>query len=413
MKLAHTMKTAATRLMRKTISIFSIVSLSTSALALIACGQVTSTSEDTDDDIPDVPTTQICTSAIHCFAQVVTDDDDRIKSDATKPSGFGPPDLVSAYHLKSVTTSPGTIAVVDAYNYAAAESDLAKYRAQYGLPACTSASGCFKRVNQSGAASPLPAAAPSDDDWTVEAALDLDMASAACPTCKLVLVEADDDQGDGLYVAQNGAASLKPTVISNSWGGPESSASSLETYFNHSGIGIFVASGDDGYDEGGEGPSYPSTSAHVTAVGGTSLKKSSSASRGWTETAWSDAGSSCSTSIAKPSWQTSTVSSSVCSKRAAADVSAVANPSTGVAVYNAKNGGWIVVGGTSAATPLVSGIYTLYGLGGDAAGWAYSHTADFNDVTSGKNGSCTTALCKSGTGWDGPTGVGTPNGAKL
>src|SRR6185437_561458 len=276
---------------------------------------------------------------------------------------------------------PGTIAIVDAYNYPNAESDLAKYRAQYKLPACTTANGCFKRVNQSGKASPLPANAPANDDWTVEAALDLDMASAACPTCKLILVEADDDESDGLYLAQNGAASLDPTVISNSWGGPESgSLTTLEKDFNHSGIGIFVASGDNGYDEGGAGPSYPSTSAHVTAVGGTTLKKSSSASRGWTETAWSDAGSSCSGSIAKPSWQSSAVSSSTCSKRAAADVSAVANPSTGVAVYNAANGGWIEVGGTSAATPLVAGIYTLYGLGGQTPGWAYSHTADFNDV---------------------------------
>lgn len=404
------MKTAATRPMRITLKI----SLFAYALALVGCTDPTSTSEDVDDDVPNLPSISVCSSALHCFAQIVTDDDMRIKSDATKPAGFGPSDLVSAYHLKSVTSSPGTIAIVDAYNYANAESDLAKYRSQYGLPACTSASGCFKRVNQSGAASPLPKAAPANDDWTVEAALDLDMASAACPTCKLILVEADDDEGDGLYVANNGAASLHPTVISNSWGGPESgSLTSLEKDFDHSGIGIFVASGDDGYDEGGAGPSYPSTSAHVTAVGGTTLKKSSSASRGWTEAAWTDSGSSCSGSIAKPSWQSSAVSTSVCGKRTAADVSAVANPSTGVAVYNAANGGWIEVGGTSAASPLVASIYTLYGLGGDAAGWAYSHTADFNDVTSGKNGSCTTALCKSGTGWDGPTGLGTPNGAKL
>jgi subtilase family serine protease len=387
------------------------LSLLAGAFALIGCGVSSpSTSEDIEDDVPDVPTTAVCTNAIHCFAHVVIDDEARIVADAAKPSGYGPSDLVSAYHLKSVTTSPGTIAIVDAYNYAAAESDLAKYRAEYGLPACTTANGCFKRVNQNGAASPLPGNAPAGDDWTVEAALDLDMASAACPTCKLILVEADDDQGDGLYVAQNGAASLHPTVISNSWGAPESgSVSSLETYFNHSGIGIFVASGDNGYDEGGAGPSYPSTSAHVTAVGGTTLKKSTTASRGWSETAWSEAGSSCSKSIAKPSYQTS----SACSKRAASDVAAVANPSTGVAVYNAANGGWIVVGGTSAASPLVAGIYTLYGLGGDAPGWAYSHTSDFYDVKSGKNGSCSSALCKAGTGWDGPTGVGTPNGSKL
>jgi hypothetical protein len=212
-----------------------------------------------------------------------------------------------------------------------------------------------------------------------------------------------------LFVAQTGAASLKPTVISNSWGGPEvAGVATLEPYFNHPGIGEFAATGDYGYDFGGGGPVYPSTSSHVTAVGGTTLAKAST-SRGWTETAWADSGSSCSGAIAKPSYQTT----AACGKRAASDVSAVGNPSTGVAVYNTPNGGWIVVGGTSAATPLVAGIYTLYGLGGQAPGWAYAHAADFYDVTSGTNGSCGTALCKAGAGWDGPTGIGTPNGTKL
>ena len=154
--------------------------------------------------------------------------------------------------------------------------DLAKYRSQYGLPPCTKANGCLKIVNQNGQASPLPGNAPPGDDWTVEAALDLDMASAACPNCKLLLVEANDDQSDGLFIAQNAAAQLGATVISNSWGGPEDRVrSSYETYFNHSGVGIFVAAGDAGYNDGGQGPDYPSTSAYVTGVGGTSLVKAS------------------------------------------------------------------------------------------------------------------------------------------
>jgi subtilase family serine protease len=376
---------------------------------LVGCVAAEDTSStDDSSDVPDVPHTSACSGGTYqCFAQIVTEDDTAaIKSFATA-SGFGPADLISAYHLKAVTTSPGTIAIVDAFNYSAAESDLAKYRSQYGLPACTSASGCFKRVNQSGKASPLPKNAPAGDDWTVEAALDLDMASAACPTCKLILVEADDDQGDGLYIANSGAASLAPTVISNSWGGPESGdEASLETYFNHPGIGIFVSSGDSGYT--GSSPQYPSTSAHVTAVGGTTLTRSTN-TRGWADKAWSDAGSSCSSDIAKPSYQTS----SACSRRAASDVSAVADPNTGVAVYNAGSGGWIVVGGTSASSPLVAGMYALYGLGTKAPGWAYGNAGDFYDVKSGKNGSCSTALCKAGVGWDGPTGLGVPNGLKL
>jgi subtilase family serine protease len=384
------------------------VGLATFTLFGCATQEDTSSTDD-DNDVVDVPHTAACSGGTYrCFAQIVTGDDSSSIQNFATASGLGPSDLISAYHLKSVTSSPGTIAIVDAYNYSAAESDLAKYRSQFGLPPCTTASGCLRRVNQNGKASPLPANAPSGDDWTVEAALDLDMASAACPTCKLILVEADDDQGDGLNLAQDGAASLSPTVISNSWGGPESSSeTSEETHYKHTGIGIFVASGDDGYT--GSSPQYPSTSAHVTAVGGTTLKRSSSASRGWTETAWSDSGSSCSHSIAKPSYQTS----SACSKRAAADVSAVGNPSTGVAVYNAKNGGWIVVGGTSAATPFVAGVFTLYGLGGKAPGWAYANASDFFDIKSGKNGSCSSALCKAATGWDGPTGIGSPNGANL
>jgi hypothetical protein len=373
-------------------------------LALVGCAvdttNTSSTDSNDDDDVPVLPSHPACIgTGYHCFAQIVDDVVTPDVSPDAKVAGFGPTDLKAAYALAGTKT--GTIAIVDAYNYPNAASDLAAYRSHYGLSACTTASGCLKIVNQSGKTSPLPADAPSDDDWTVEAALDLDMASSACPGCKLILVEANDDEGTGLDVAQNGAASLSPNVISNSWGGPESSStSSEEKYFNQGSIGEFVAAGDDGYNEGGDGPSYPSTSAYVTAVGGTTLKKSSSAARGWSETAWSDGGSSCSTHIAKPSYETQTA----CTKRAASDVAAV---------YNAANGGFIEVGGTSAASPFVAGVYVSYGLGAQGPSYSYSHTANFNDVKSGKNGTCTTTLCKSGTGWDGPTGNGTPNGAKL
>jgi hypothetical protein len=342
-----------------------------------------------------------------CFARVQLDDSTHRIKPLASPSGFGATDLASAYKLNTSLSPNATIAIVDAYNYPNAESDLASYRAQYGLPACTVASGCLKIVNQNGQTSPLPGNAPANDDWTVEAALDLDMASAACPKCKILFVEAQDDQSDGLYIANNAAASLGATVISNSWGGPEdSTVSSHETYFNHPGVGIFVAAGDSGYNDGGQGPDYPSTSAYVTGVGGTSLVKASN-TRGWTEGAWSSGGSSCSTNIAKPSYQTS----SACAKRMTSDVAAVGDPNTGVAVYN--NGSWQVVGGTSAASPFVAGVYALYGIGGQAPGWAYSNASKFYDVTTGSNGSCGTILCNAGAGWDGPTGIGTPNGTAL
>jgi hypothetical protein len=391
----------------------SIVTLTAGALILAACASAERTDDPGDRaveelaTIPQMPHDAVCSGGRwSCQARIRTDGNHAVAQAAT-PSGLRPADLVSAYKLNTALGAGATIAIVDAFNYPNAESDLASYRSQFGLPACTKANGCLKIVNQSGAASPLPANSPAGDDWTVEAALDLDMASAACPKCKLILVEAQDDMGDGLFQSQNGAAGLGATVISNSWGGPsDGSDASLESFFNHTGVGIFVASGDSGNT--GTTPDYPSTSAFVTAVGGTSLVKSTNA-RGWTEGAWSGAGSSCSKLIAKPPWQTQTV----CSHKAAADVSAVADPNTGVAVFNAGSGGWIVVGGTSAASPLVAGIYAAFSLGNASPSYAYQHTNQYFDVTTGKNGTCGTLLCNSAAGWDGPTGIGTPNGSVL
>jgi hypothetical protein len=361
--------------------------------------------------IPNEPHAAVCSGAkINCKARIRTDSTTgNIKAFVT-PSGFGPADLVSAYKLNTSVNPGATIAVVDAYHYPTAESDLATYRAQYGLPPCTVASGCLKIVNSSGAASPLPTQT-DPTGWAVEAALDLDMASAACPSCKLILVEATDPNGNDLFVAQQGAKTAGATVISDSWGGPETASdpsTNYEQYFNISGVGIFVSSGDAGYDDGGQGPDYPATSAFVTAVGGTSLAKSSS-SRGWTEGAWSSGGSACSLSVAKPSFQTS----SACNKRASSDVSAVADPNTGLAVYNKAAGGWIVVGGTSASSPFIAGVMALTGHATAGPGYAYAHASQYFDVTTGKNGSCGTVVCNAGAGWDGPTGMGSPNGAAL
>ena len=173
-----------------------------------------------------------------CFARVRTDIV-AVGVHATPP-GIGADDLADAYELDTSVDPNATIAIVGAYGYANLESDLSHYRSAYGLPACTTANGCLTIVNQQGQTSPLPQEAPANDDWTQETALDVDMASAACPKCKLLVVMADDDQGDGLFIANNTAASLHATVISNSWGGPEdNTTSSYETYFNHAGIGIF------------------------------------------------------------------------------------------------------------------------------------------------------------------------------
>ena len=325
---------------------------------------------------------------------------DGLVATAVTPSGFGPADLQNAYKLPSSTGGVGmTVAVVDAYDYPNAESDLAVYRSQYGLPPCTTANGCFKKVNQNGVQGSYPTA---NSGWATEEALDLDMVSAICPNCKIILVEANSAQQTDLGASVNTAARLGANAISNSYGGAESASSANDQNYNHPGIAITVSSGDNGY-----GVEFPASSQYVTAVGGTHLVRDSS-TRGWTETTWSGAGSGCSAFVAKPSWQTDTG----CARRTVADVSAVADPNTGVAVYETfrHKGGWQVYGGTSVASPIVAAVYALAG-GNFSSSYPYAHAASLNDVTSGSNGTCGgTYLCTAGAGYDGPTGLGTPNG---
>ena len=341
-----------------------------------------------------------------CFAHVVTDargnpmNGKMSPNAAGAPSGYGPADLRSAY--KITTNGTATIAIVDAGGYTNAESDLAVYRAQYGLPACTTANGCFKKLNQNGVQGSYPA---QNTGWAQESALDLDMASAMCSSCKIYLIEANNSSYSNLATAENTAASVGAHAISNSYGGGESGTQSYESAYNHSGIAITVSSGDGGY-----GVEFPASSPHVTAVGGTHLVTAQN-SRGWTETAWSGAGSGCSSVYAKPSWQ----HDSGCSHRTVADVSAVADPNTGVSVYGPVSGsrsGWLVFGGTSVAAPLIAGIYGVNGGAVNYGSDPYNNTGALFDVTSGSNGSCGGSyLCTAKVGYDGPTGLGTPNGS--
>lgn len=320
------------------------------------------------------------------------------------PSGFGPADIQSAYKLPLTTSSVPlgpTVAIVDAYDDPKAEQDLAVYRSQFGLPACTSTDGCFRKVNQNGGTK-LPR---SNGGWAQEISLDLDMVSAACPNCKILLVEASSASFANLGTAVNTAATLGAKAISNSYGGSDYAAT---TAFNHTGIAVVASTGDSGY-----GVQSPASFPTVVAVGGTSLRKDSSA-RGWFESAWSGAGSGCSTINAKPSWQIATG----CSMKANADVSAVADPNTGVAVYDsyAYQGvsGWLVFGGTSASSPIIGSVYAMSGHTTDypaSATWANAGGTGLFDVTFGSNGTCQTSIwCNAGAGWDGPTGLGTPNG---
>ena len=324
------------------------------------------------------------------------------------PSGYGPSSLLSAYNLPSGGGAGQTVAIVDAYNDPNAAADMATYRSQYGLPACTVASGCFKQVSQTGSTTSLPT---SDSGWSEEISLDLDMVSAIAPNAHIILVEAKSSSMTDLGTAVNEAVSLGAKFVSNSYGGSESSSDTSydSSYFNHPGVAITVSSGDSGY-----GVEYPAASKYVTAVGGTSLKTASN-TRGWTESVWSTsstegAGSGCSKYDAKPSWQKDTG----CSKRTVADVSAVADPATGVAVYDSYGeSGWLVFGGTSVAAPLIAGVYADAGTPSASipAADAYAHTSALNDVTTGQTKTCSPAyLCEAQTGYDGPTGLGTPNG---
>ncbi|MFF7079767.1 putative Ig domain-containing protein [Streptomyces lavendulae] len=325
------------------------------------------------------------------------------------PSGFGPSDLQSAYALSASAGAGATVAIIDAYDDPNAESDLATYRSQYGLPACTTANGCFKKVDQNGGTS-YPTA---DSGWAGEISLDVDMVSAVCPQCHILLVEANQPSMADLGTAVNRAVTMGAKYVSNSYGGGEDSTdpSSDASYFNHPGVAITVSSGDSGY-----GVEYPAASQYVTSVGGTSLRRDSS-SRGWSESVWGSsaggngAGSGCSGFTTKPSWQTD----SGCAKRTVADVSAVADPATGLAVYDSyQASGWNVYGGTSASAPIIASVYALAGTpaaGSYPSSYPYAHTASLNDVTSGANGSCGSSyLCTAKAGYDGPTGLGTPNG---
>ncbi|KPI15790.1 hypothetical protein OK074_8526 [Actinobacteria bacterium OK074] len=338
------------------------------------------------------------------------------KASSDSPTGYGPSDLQSAYGLADAASSNGsgeTVAIVDAYDDPNAEADLATYRSYYGLSDCTTDNGCFTKVSQTGSTTSLPSA---DSGWAGEESLDLDMVSATCPNCNILLVEAKSATDANLGTAVNEAVKLGAKYVSNSYGGSESSSDTTydTSYYKHPGVAITASAGDEAY-----GAEYPAASQYVTSVGGTALKTSSN-SRGWTESVWKTSstegtGSGCSSYDAKPSWQTDTS----CSKRMISDVSAVADPATGVSVYDtygADGTGWGTYGGTSASSPIIASVYALAGTPGSSdypASYPYAAagTSALNDVTSGNNGTCSTAYyCTAESGYDGPTGWGTPEG---
>ena len=325
-----------------------------------------------------------------------------------QPQPFTAAYLQQAYdltYLSAVRGQADTVAVIDAYDDPAAASDLAKFRAGAGLPACTIANGCFAKLDQQGTTAPLPA---RNAGWNVEEATDLDAVSAICPNCHLLLVEANSTALSDLVAAADAAARLGATQISNSW--MSIVTRPLEDQFVFPGVSVVAATGDAGF-LGASGDAYPAAFAGVIAAGATSLTAVSGAPnpRGFTETAWADSGSGCDTAIAKPAYQAGVD----CAGRAYADVSADGDPHTGLAVYATAAGGWILAGGTSLASPLIAGFEAVTGVDGTTPAWAYADAASLNDPVRGSNGTCagvSSAICLARVGYDGPTGAGSISG---
>lgn len=317
------------------------------------------------------------------------------KMSGSLPNGYAPSDLQTAYNLTAYSQSRGsgtTVAIVDAFDDPNAASDLSVYRAEYGLPPCTMANGCFTKFKF---------AKTTNNGWAGEESLDLDMVSAICPNCKILLVEAASPSSKALSAAEK-YATARANYVSNSWSGNEG-GTAYDRYYEVSGVAITAATGDSGYNAVAQ---WPAILPSVVGVGGTDLTSIQPRA----ESAWPGAGSGCSTVYAKPHFQRSI--NTGCVDRAESDVSADASPNTGVAVYDSfHQRGWEVFGGTSVATPIVAAVFALAGrTSRNNPGNLYSHASSLNDVTTGSNGNCGRPLCEAGVGWDGPTGLGTPNG---
>jgi hypothetical protein len=402
-----------------------------------------------------------------CFAERVVDGDAaQVRPDAPFP-GFGDPscqplgggggraphagsmapnDVLTAYQIPPSTSAGGKIVALIELPSVHGMDDVNAYRKQFGipeLPACSvdgsgvptpNGTACFARVGEDGTTLSV-----STDDcagWSGETGLDMDMVSAACPDCSIVLVEASSTN-DLDKMNQIAATVVGAAASSNSWGGPESGADDPSPYENARML-VFAASGDSGYDNEqqgfGSGVSYPASAPSVVGVGGTTLQLTGGS---YSEVAWNDGsgqsgflggglgagGSGCSQEFPRPAWQSSSgFNFGSCTKRASVDLSAAAqfNPTGsggGIAAYDTDDDGWNSVEGTSAASPLAAAIMVRLGLAGkDNHALFYEHIEDFNDVTSGKNdndGLCSDVMCTAGKGWDGPTGLGTPNGERL
>lgn len=385
-----------------------------------------------------------------CLAQVVTDGSgSKTPLTSDTPLGYGATELEKIYGVSNAPSANGTIAVIGVGADPKLESDLARYRSTYGLPACARATGCFKQINYLGGKPYKPAhggfRSDVEQDLSVETSLDVDMASAACPGCKIVSIQLplndvlfEDKAGyeqaiNHFATGVNTAHGLGYSAVSISYGYPATSYSDspkIEALMRQPGMAIVTSSGDSGLNYEPYFNTWPQGIPTVTVAGGTSVYPDSSTKRGYLEQAWNGAGSGCQPDEPPAVGQPASISS-LCNKgsgRTYSDMSAIADPYTGVAVFDsfayfgaAKPLRWIVVGGTSASSPFIGGLYARAPRNSNVIGpnTIYADPAsDFNDITIGTNfglNQCGqfkfgNAVCDAGPGWDGPTGVGTPKG---
>lgn len=325
------------------------------------------------------------------------------------PQQMTPAYLQQAYDTTYLSATRGTgdtVAIVGVYNDQAAASDLATFRSTYGLSACAESNGCFQQLNEQGQSSPLPA---EDTNWAEEESMDVEAVSALCPNCKIDLVEANAADAQDLQAAVGAAIAAGANQVSISGDGIYTQ--NPFTSIGSANVSIDVATGDNGALPAGE-DAYPAALPYVTAVGGTTLNPSSASSptaRGVTETAWNGSSAGCDTQEAALPYQPA----DGCSGRSYADVSADADPSTGLTVYDSPAGGWFDGGGTSLAAPLVAAFQAITGVNGSTPQWAYADAANLNDPSTGSTGACTgqsSVLCNAGEGYDGPTGAGSISG---
>jgi prepilin-type N-terminal cleavage/methylation domain-containing protein len=389
---------------------------------------VPSPSPDQPMEITSRNTKNTCSSpsgGVACMAKVVTDSGGTPLASLALTGGYGPVQIHTAYNLpctpgglvqsvcpQPTSFGPQIIAIVDAYNDPTVADDLQTYSQAYGLPTCTVANGCFTVVNQSGQTSPLP---QTDANWALEESLDVQMAHAVCQTCKILLVEAQSNSFSDIAISENEAAQLGATAISNSYGAPDfSGETAYDSYYNHPGTYVTASSGDWGY-----GAYYPAASKSVIAVGGTTLSLLPNYTYS-SESVWGLSGSGCSLYELANSFQTSVPNWNLTgcgTKRSIADVSADADPNTGVSVYDStpygSSSGWWILGGTSVSSPLIASALTLTGNALSSipsASYIYSNPSKFRDVTTGSDGSCGgSTACTASAGYDGPSGIGSPD----